>query len=92
MEIIKKIFCKDICGIINEYVMISENTVMINKLIMCSEIILISKEYKNAIIFKVLHNRTHKTNATILDYINLINKNRKLQNIKCLVTIDNLYN
>ena len=90
MEIIKKIFCKDICGLINEYVMISKNTVMINKLVLCSELKLIFKEYNNALLFKVLHNRKHNTKATVLDYINLINKNRKKQNIISLVTIDDL--
>jgi hypothetical protein len=74
MNIIEKVFCKDVSGIINSYIMISEREVMLNKMLVCSEIKLVFKKFGCSCLFKILFRNSKKREASILDFINLVSE------------------
>jgi len=74
MNIIEKVFCKDICGIINSYIMISEKDVMLNKLLVCAELHLVFKKFEISSLFRILFRNSKKREASILDFIKLVSE------------------
>ena len=72
MNIFKHIFCKDICFIINEYIMISKNEVFDNKNDLLTDLLTQFEDFDYISPFKIMYKSSVKQDATITKYIRFI--------------------